>query len=266
MQVAIITGASKGIGLELAKYLSDKNIKVYGLSRTTIKDDKIKHLSVDIKDETAVSNAIDYIYKEEGRIDYLINNAGMGISGSIESTSINDLRNIIDVNFIGAFLVIKSVLKYMREKNNGKIINIGSVASEFAIPFQAFYSSTKSALKVFSEALNNEVSPYGIRVCTILPGDTKTSFTKNRKYNDTELDVYKNRVSKSVGLMEKDEQNGMSSLYVTKKIYKVLRKKRMPVEKTIGTKYKLFIFIKRLFPSRFINFIVGKLYGFKKTK
>ena len=264
MEVAIITGASSGIGKGLAELLASKNIKVYGISRSKIQSEKIINISADITNEKVIENVIKDIFDKEKRIDYLINNAGMGISGSIEATNLEDLKQIIDVNFVGLFIMTKYVLKYMRKQKKGRIINIGSVASEFSIPFQSFYSSTKAAVKSFSQSLQNEVSCYGINVTTILPGDVATSFTKNRKKNENELNVYKSRVNKSIDLMAKDEQNGMSISYVSNQIYKIMKKKKMPIQKTIGFKYKIFMFIKRFLPNNFVNYLVGKIYAFKK--
>lgn len=264
--VVIITGVSSGIGYDLATFLNEKDYIVYGISRSSVEIPGVTHMPGDITDEEKMQAIIKDVYEKEGRIDILVNNAGMGISGSIEGTNTKDVKNIFNVNFIGAFITIKAILPYLRQQNYGKIINVGSVASEFAIPFQAFYSSSKAALKTFGEALDNEVSPYGVRVCTILPGDIKTNFTKNREKNIEELAAYKTRVLKSIAVMEKDEQKGMTVRYASKQIYKVIKKKRMPLQKTIGNEYKILLFIKRLLPIKLVNNLVGKIYGFKKEK
>lgn len=265
-QVVIITGVSSGIGYDLATFLNEKGYLVYGISRSSVNIPGVTHMSGDITDEAKMQAIIKNIFEKEGRIDILINNAGMGISGSIEGTKTDDVKNIFNVNFVGAFITIKATLPYLRQQNYGKIINVGSVASEFAIPFQAFYSSSKAALKSFGDALANEVAPYKIKVCTILPGDIKTNFTKNREKNIKELDAYKTRVLKSIAVMEKDEQKGMTVRYASKQIYKVIKKKRMPLQKTIGNEYKLLLFIKRFLPTKLVNNLVGKIYGFKKEK
>lgn len=264
MKVVVITGASSGIGYSLANFLNDKGYKVYGISRSRVEIKGVTHMTGDVTNELQINNIIDNIIKEAGQIDYLINNAGMGISGSIEQTLIEDARQIFEVNFMGTFITTKAVIKYMRKQKNGRIINVGSVASEFSIPFQTFYSSSKAAVKTFSEGLANEVSPFGIEVSTILPGDIKTNFSKNRKKNVNETKEYKNRVNKSIALMEKDEQSGMSTSYANKIIYKVMTKRKMPLIKTIGIKYKLFLFFKRFLSTKLINKAVGMIYGFKK--
>ncbi|HHW79238.1 MAG TPA: SDR family NAD(P)-dependent oxidoreductase [Acholeplasmataceae bacterium] len=264
-RVVIITGISSGVGLSLGKFLVDKNYIIYGISRSVINEAGINHIKADVTNEEQLITAYQMIYEKEGQIDFLINNAGMGISGSIEATKLSDAKNIFDVNFMGLFLSTKAVLPYMRKQASGRIINIGSVAGPLSIPFQAFYSSSKAAVNTFSDALANEVSPYGIGVCTILPGDIKTNFTKNRKKNIDELDVYEKRVEKSIEVMEKDEQAGMDVLYASKNIYKVMRKKNLPLRMTIGKKYKVFIFLQRLLPVKLVNKIVGSIYSFKKT-
>lgn len=265
-EVVIITGSSAGIGYDLSKYLINKGYTVYGLSRSETKLKGLNHIKCDVTNEKLVNEVINNIYNTEGKIDILINNAGMGISGSIEATKLEDVNYIYNVNVIAPFLTVKAVLPIMRKQKSGKIVNIGSVASEFPIPFQSFYSATKASLKAFTESLHTEVSPYGIKVSTILPGDIKTNFTTNRNKNKDELDVYNKRVLKSLSVMEKDEQNGYDVSYASKVIYKVINKRKMPLTKVIGPKYSFMIFIKRLLPIKFVTNIVGKIYGFKKLK
>lgn len=265
-KVVIITGSSAGIGYDLSKFLINKGHIVYGLSRSETKIENINYIKCDVTDEERVNEVINLIYEKEGKIDILINNAGMGISGSIEATNIKDVKYIYNVNVFAPFILTKAILPIMRKQKYGKIVNVGSVASEFPIPFQSFYSSTKASLKTFSEALRIEVKPYNIGVTTILPGDIKTKFTSNRNKNKDELDTYRNRVEKSIEVMEKDEQNGYDVSYASKVIYKVINKKNMPVSKVIGPKYKVLVFLKRLLPIKLVNNLVGKIYGFIKER
>jgi short-subunit dehydrogenase len=266
MKVIVITGASSGIGLATAKYLTQKGFKVYAISRSKVFEKNIKSIQADVTDFVKLQSAYQDIFEVEGKIDVLINNAGMGISGSIEDTDPKDAQYLMDVNFMGVFNSTKAALPLMRAHNKGKIINISSVAGRLSIPFQAFYSSSKAAMNAFTEALHNEVSPYGIQVCSVLPGDIKTGFTKHRQKNDECCPVYRNRVSKSIAVMEKDEHNGMEPEYAAKIIKKLIDRKRLPLYKTIGFKYKIFVLLHKLLPARLANNIVGVIYGFKKTK
>ena len=173
---------------------------------------------------------------------------------------------MFDVNFFGSFEVIQVALPYLRKQKQSKIINITSLAGEFPIPFQAFYSASKAALNNFSWALQNEVKPFGISVCALMPGDVKTGFTSQRKKNTQTTIEYGARVKKSVSVMEKDEQNGMPPIEIAKKVQTLIKKKRMPIQVTVGFKYKVLLFIKRLFSSTFVNKILGSMYGFFKLK
>jgi len=256
-KVVVITGASSGIGKVCAEYLVQKGYKVYGLNRSDIQSDKIHYLKCDVTNEEDVINAFNQIPED---IYAVINNAGMGISGAIEYTSVEDFEKIFAVNVKGVFNVCKHAIPRLR-KTNGRIINIGSVAGELTIPFQTFYSMTKAAVSTFTEGLAMELRPFGIKATTVLPGDTKSNFTKNRKKTDVVDEVYKDRIIRSIARMEKDEKNGKDPITVAKVIYKVLRKKNPPIKVTVGFEYKLFVFLKRIVPSKFANYILYKMYG-----
>ena len=150
----------------------------------------------------------------------------MGISGASEYNTKAEIERIFLVNVFGVFNVCKVTIPYLR-KTKGQIINIGSVAAELNIPFQSYYSATKASVQAFSTSLRGEVKPFGIRVSTVLPGDTKTSFTANREKNAIEEnEFYGERIKRSLKVMERDEQNGMPALSVSKVIYKLIKMKK----------------------------------------
>lgn len=264
MKVILVTGASSGIGLQVANYLAQKGHRVYGISRSKIHEKNVKGIQADVTQYEQLKQAYQDIYDVEGRIDVVINNAGFGISGAVEDTSLKDAHELMNVNFMGVFHSTKAALPFMRESGGGKIINMSSVASRLSIPFQAFYSSSKAAINAFSEAVATEVSPFKIQVCSVMPGDIKTGFTKNRRKNEIDSPCYKKRVDKSVGVMEDDERNGMDPEVAAKVIYKLVQQRRMPIYKTIGFKYKVFVLLHKLLPARFAHAVVGAIYGFKK--
>lgn len=263
-KVIVITGASSGIGFAVAKYLADKDFLVYGISRSAIDDPRIRHKKADVTKLDELISVYQEIFDETKRIDGLINNAGMGISGSIEATSPEDADYMMKVNFMGVYYSIKAMLPHLRASKPAKIINISSVAGKLAIPFQGFYSSSKAAINAFSESLKIELKPFGIQVCAVMPGDIKTGFTKNRRKNKEELELYQKRVERSIAVMEKDEQNGMNPLVAAKAIHRLLKRRKLPLYKTIGFQYKLFIFLQRLLPTKWVNNLVGSIYGFNK--
>ncbi len=261
-KVVIITGSSKGIGAAAAKMFKENGFTVYGFSRGGFTAEGINSVICDVTDTQSVKNAVSAVIAKEGRLDLLINNAGMGISGAVENTADRDAEYIFNVNFFGAFRMIKECIPHLRE-TKGRIINISSVAASLCIPFQAFYSSTKAAVDALAFALIPELKPFGIKVTNILPGDTKTSFTEaRRKGESADNGVYGDRIARSVAVMEKDEQNGMPPEAVAKAVLKAALKKRPPVYKAVGFKYKLFMLLNKILPKKFVIFVIGKLYGY----
>ncbi len=259
-KVYVITGASSGIGLSIARLAQQDGHIVYNLSRRPAGVVGIVDIPCDVTDPNAVDTAYKTVFSQTGRIDCVINNAGMGISGPAELEPIEDVNRIIDVNFRGAIDVARKSIQYLR-RSQGMLVNIGSAGGEFALPFQAYYSATKLGLQAFSMALKNEVRPFGMRVTCALPGDTKTAFTKNRiKTEALDSDYYK-RVQRSVGKMEHDEQHGLDPNKVAKSIYRLSLKKNPPATRTIGSVYKVLRFIKRFVPERFLTFVLYRMYG-----
>ena len=213
-RVAVITGGSSGIGLHAARALRGRGLNVYELSRRAENAEPgVTHLQADVTDEAQVNAAVAEILRREGRIDILINNAGFGISGAIEFTPAQEARRQFDVNFFGMVNMNHAVLPIMRQQGGGRIVNMSSVAAPIAIPFQAYYSASKAAVRTYSLALASEVRPFGIEVCVIMPGDIATGFTAARRKSCDGDDVYHGRIARSVAVMEHDEQTGMSAEY-----------------------------------------------------
>lgn len=259
-KVYVITGASSGIGLEIAKIALAEGNTVYNLSRTPAEYDGLKNITCDVTAPDMVTAALERVAGDEGSIDCVINNAGMGISGPAELEPQADVDKIIDVNFRGAIDVARKSIPYLRS-SQGMLVNIGSAGGEFALPFQAYYSATKMGLQAFSLALKNEVRPFGVRVTCALPGDTATSFTKNRVKAEILDSEYGDRVERSVSRMEHDEQNGMSPETVARAIYRLSTKKNPPATRTIGFPYKCLRFLRRIVPERFLTFVLYRIYG-----
>ncbi len=256
-RVAVVTGASSGIGREIATRLLELGYRVYDLSRRG--GGAGIHIPTDISNEADVASAFCKIEEAEGGIDLLINNAGFGISGAIEFSDCADVRRIFEVNLFGAFLCAKSALPLLR-KRYGRIVNVSSAAAVFSIPFQGFYSATKAAINSLTLALRSEVEGFGVSVCAVMPGDVQTGFTSARKKSELGEDVYGNTIASSVGVMEKDERSGMTSRYVAEKICKIATKKSVAPLYTIGFKYKVFALLAKLLPTRLVNAIVRMLY------
>lgn len=260
-KVVIITGGSSGIGLCTAAALREKGCKVYELSRRDSEVPGITHLKCDITDEEQVKAAVTQVMAENGRIDILINNAGFGISGAVEFTETEDARRLFDVNFFGMVRMNRAVLPIMRQQGGGRIVNMSSVAAPIAIPFQAYYSASKAAVRTYSLALASEVRPFGIEVCVIMPGDIATGFTAARRKSCGGDDVYNGRIARSVAVMEHDEQTGMSAQFAGQFVARRATQKHPKLICTMGRKYALFVFLMRILPTRTATRIVGRIYA-----
>jgi short-subunit dehydrogenase len=261
-KIVVITGASKGIGYATVGIFLKNGYIVYGLSRGGCDLHGVHSVACDITDTLLLREAIEDIIAQEGHIDILINNAGAGISGAIEKTSTEEAKWLFNLNFFAPFEAVKTVVPHMRAKGKGKIICVGSVAGALHIPFQAIYSASKAALEALSNALRGELKPFGIKVSTILPGDTYTNFTAARQRNFAEDDInYGLRISRSIKRMEKDERNGMTTEKVAHIIYKVTKKKNPRPIYTAGAKYRLFMFLGKIFPKRWIQSVIDKIYA-----
>ena len=260
--VAVITGGSSGIGLNAARALRDRGLIVYELSRRAENAEPgVTHLQADVTDETQVNAAVAEILRREGRIDILINNAGFGISGAIEFTPPQEARRQFDVNFFGMVNMNRAVLPVMRQQGGGRIVNMSSVAAPIAIPFQAYYSASKAAVRTYSLALASEVRPFGIEVCVIMPGDIATGFTAARRKSCGGDDVYNGRIARSVAVMEHDERTGMSAQFAGQFVARCATQKHPKLICTMGRKYALFVFLMRILPTRTATRIVGRIYA-----
>ena len=260
-QIAIVTGGSGGIGRCTAQELRKSGCTVYEFSRREKPARGVVHLTADITDEEQVRAAVAEVIRREGRIDILVNNAGFGISGAIEYTDTEEAKRQFDVNFFGMVRVNRAVLPHMHRQGYGRILNMSSVAAPIAIPFQAYYSASKAAVRTYSLALQSEVKPYGIEICCIMPGDIATGFTAARRKNPAGDDVYGGRISRSVAVMEHDERTGIPAEKAGAFVAGKALQKNVPVLCTLGGKYKLFVFLTRLLPTGLLVDLVGKIYA-----
>ena len=259
-EIVIITGGTSGIGLATAKLLRERGYRVYEFSRRPHADTP-DHLSVDVTDENAVRAAVEAVFAREGRIDILINNAGFGISGAMEFTTSEDAHRLMEVNLFGMDNMIRAVLPHMREAGRGRIVNISSVAGVFAIPFQAWYSISKAAVRSLTMALYNEVAPYGVQVASVMPGDIKTGFTAARHKSSAGDEAYGGRIARSVEKMERDEQGGMSAAFAGERVARIALSRRVRPYYALGAGYKACCALIKLLPASAARRIIGLLYG-----
>ncbi|WP_312809209.1 oxidoreductase [Agrobacterium cavarae] len=192
-KTAFVTGASSGIGKAAALALSRAGYRVIGTSRKASPDevrDGIRMIACDVTSDASVAAAASVALAELGHIDLLVNNAGYAISGAAEESSIEQVHALFDTNFLGVVRVTNAVLPIMRQQGFGRILNIGSVVGLIPGPFGAYYTASKHAIEGYSESLDHEVRPFGIRVAVIEPWATKTSIEANSPRGDRPVAAY----------------------------------------------------------------------------
>ena len=180
-KVILITGASSGIGFDAAKILAQQSHKVYAAARRVelmepLKVDGVQVLGMDVTDEASMQQGVEAVIQAEGRIDVLINNAGYGFFGAIETVPLEEARRQVEVNVFGLARLTQLVLPHLRKQGSGRIVNTSSIAGKMVIYMGGWYNVTKYSVEAFSDALRMEMKPYGIDVVMIEPGAIKTNW------------------------------------------------------------------------------------------
>jgi short-subunit dehydrogenase len=272
-RVVLITGASSGIGQVTARHLHDKGYQVYGTSRkaqtlaseVSQPSDAVSFpmIRMDVRSDESVKQGVGYILEKEGRIDVLVNNAGYGIAGAIEDTSVAEAQAQFETNMWGMLRVCKAVLPIMRDQQAGYIVTISSVGGQIAVPFQGLYCASKFALEGLAEALRMEVRPFGIHVVLIEPGDCCTQFTTNRCRTEASEhnQVYAKRCEAAIAVMEHDERHGLPPDKVARILERIIRDPSPRLRYAVASfPQKLAIVLKKILPSRLFEFLIMKYY------
>ena len=179
-QVALVTGVSSGIGRSVAASLAEHGFSVFGTLRSRAQEppEGVTPLYVDVRDDAAVNAAVAEVMTRAGRIDLLVNNAGVSLGGAIEETDTAQAQALFDVNFFGSVRVTRAVLPHMRAQRSGRIVFISSMLGLVPAPFYGFYAASKHALEGYAETLDHETRALGIRVALIEPGTIRTTTEK----------------------------------------------------------------------------------------
>ena len=260
-KIAVVTGASSGIGRATAAILKSKGVKVYGLSRSEKPQEGVIFVPCDVQDEESVKAAVGRVVDENGRIDILVCCAGMGISGAVEFTDPADSYRQMDVNLFGTDRTVRAALPTMRERGEGRIVLISSVAAVTPIPFQTWYSASKAAINSYAMALANEIRPYGVTVAVVMPGDIRTGFTAARKKSPKGDKEYGGRIERSVSRMEHDEQNGLPVEFAAGIVAKAALSKRAKPLRSTGFVYSLLCVLVKILPAHLAQWVLYQMYA-----
>ena len=261
--VIFITGITSGFGRAMAERFSAEGHKVYGTHRSAkVFLPGVTYIKADSSMEPDVEAAVRQVVDTEGCIDVFINNAGMGIGGPLEFSSLEDAGRQMDVNFMGMVRYLHYVLPVMRKQGHGKIICFSSIGGLVGLPYQGLYSASKFAIEGYCESLRLELRHTGISVTVIEPGDFATGFTASRKSVPAEeaLAAYPS-YARSLESIEHDENSGLKPEYLARRLSKIVRKKRPGYNYIISTfLQRLSVTAKAILPARWFAWIMAVYY------
>lgn len=264
-KVVFITGASSGIGKAIGLHLHDKGYTVFGTSRNPLKYKgtvPFSLLKLDVTKPETISQAITEIITKAGQLDVVVNNAGVGITGPLEETPTDEIRNAFETNFYGPLHVIKAVLPQMRKQKSGLIINVTSVAGYMGLPYRGIYSATKAALEITTEAYRMEVQQFGIQMTNIAPGDFATNIASGRYHVPVlENSPYTKAYGETLEMMNTHVDAGSDPTDMAKAVQKIIETKHPKVHYKVGAFLQKFsIVLKRILPDKMYERMLMKHY------
>lgn len=253
-KVVLITGGSSGIGKSIGEFLHHKGFAVYGTSRNP---DKVVHsifplVALDVRDAKSIQLAVAKIIQETGRLDIVINNAGVGITGPLEEIPMEEIKNNFETNFFGPIEVMKAVLPQMRSQQSGLIINITSIAGYMGLPYRSVYSASKGALELVTEALRMEVKPFGIQITNVAPGDFATNIAAGRFHAPvTKGSAYEKVYGDVLNTMDQHVDSGSNPNEMAEAVYRIIQEINPRIHYKVGAFMQKFsIVLKRILPDK----------------
>ncbi len=263
-KIVLITGGSSGIGKSIGEYLSEKKYKVYGTSRNPEKVSGLvfELIPLDVTSKASISSAIDHIIHKEGRIDVLINNAGVGITGPIEETPEEEIKKAFETNYFGPLNVTKAVLPQMRKQGGGLVINITSIAGYMGLPYRGIYSATKGALELTTEAFRMELKDFNIKMTNVAPGDFATNIAAGRFHAPVlENSPYRRSYKNTLDIMNEHVDGGNDPMVMAKVIYTIIQTRNPKGHYKVGEPLQKFsIVLKRILPDKVYEKMLLKHY------
>ncbi|MFI2742428.1 SDR family oxidoreductase [Zhouia sp. PK063] len=254
-KVVLITGGSSGIGKSIGEYLTEKGFVVYGTSRNPEKFSSFKTfklIPLDVTDVVSINNAVATIVAQEGKLDVLINNAGVGITGPIEETPSEEIHKAFKTNLYGPIDVMKTVLPVMRNQKSGLIINVTSIAGYMGLPYRGIYSATKGAFELVTEALRMETKDFGIKITNVAPGDFATNIASGRYHAPVlENSPYKKPYGFSLEMMNEHVSDGGDPKEMAKAVLEIINTPNPRIHYKVGAFLQKFsVALKRILPDK----------------
>lgn len=252
-KTVLITGASSGIGKAIGEFLFHKGFTVYGTSREPekISNSLFPLLALDVRKPETIRETVEKVMLLSGRIDVVVNNAGVGITGPIEEIPAREIFNNFETNLFGPIEVIKAVLPQMRKQQSGLIVNITSIAGYMGLPYRGIYSASKGALELISESLRMETKSFGIQITTVAPGDFATNIAAGRFHAPLlKGSPYEKPYADTLKMMDGHVDSGSDPREMAEAVYKIIMTPKPKVHYKIGAFLQKFsIVLKRILPD-----------------
>jgi NAD(P)-dependent dehydrogenase (short-subunit alcohol dehydrogenase family) len=261
-QVVLVTGASSGIGKAASLALVEAGFEVVGTSRNTANaapPDGVTFVDLDVADDASVATVVERVIERFGRIDVLVNNAGIGSAGAAEESSLAQDQGVFDTNVFGVIRMTKAVLPQMRAQGSGRIINISSVLGFIPQPYMAVYAASKHAVEGYSESLDHEVREHGVRVLLVEPAWTNTSLDANSVLPDAPLQLYAKQRRTFDDLMAAAVKDGDDPATVARAIVAAATDPKPKLRYTAGARAGRVRTLRRIVPARAFDRQLRKL-------
>lgn len=270
MRVVLISGASSGIGRETADYLAKRGYRVFAGARrperAAVLAETGRRLALPLEvvplavdDPDSVAQAVELVVSRAGRLDAVINNAGIGFFGPVELTTDEQVRRVLETNLLGAWRLTRAALPHLR-RSAGVVVQVSSVQGRLVAPFGGLYAASKWALEAFSEALRAEAKPFGVRVVVIEPGFVLTPFVQNRESATIPPDSpYAPALAALRPRLERAAERGVPPSKVAAAIYRALTDRRAPFRIPVGPDAQLFLRLRALLPDAVVFAAIDRL-------
>jgi NAD(P)-dependent dehydrogenase (short-subunit alcohol dehydrogenase family) len=263
----LVTGASSGFGLHIGNTLASAGYRVFGTGLEESPDRPgVRMIRMNADDDASVQACVARVMAESGRIDVLFNNAGFGLCGAIEDTSVDEAKAQFETNYFGAVRMLREVLPIMRRQQAGRVVVTGSLASEVALPFQPHYSASKYAIRALIDSLRLELGGTPLDATVIEPGDFATGFTAARRYAaGARTGILAAQMEATVGIMERDERSGPGPEAMGKLCLKLVEARKLKPVYAIGRRdQRLLVLLKRWIPASWFELIMARYYGLSR--
>ena len=253
-KVVLITGGSSGIGKSIGEFLHHKGFVVYGTSRNpeNCLNSVFPLVALDVRNTVSIQTAVAKIIAVSGRLDVVINNAGVGITGPLEEIPTEEIKNNFETNFFGPIEVMKAVLPQMRAQKAGLIINVTSIAGYMGLPYRTVYSASKGALELITEGLRMEVKSFGIEITNVAPGDFATNIASGRFHAPLIKDsAYEIPYGNTLKMIDEHVDSGSNPNEMAEAVYGIIQSKNPKIHYKVGAFLQKFsIVLKRILPDR----------------